>query len=75
MPKENAQNLNDNLKRLAKITEWFDNQGEVDVEEGLKKVKEAAGIIKVSKVRLKEIENEFEEIKKEIETEDADKGK
>ena len=66
MPKENAQNLNDNLKRLAKITEWFDNQGEVDVEEGLKKVKEAAGIIKVSKVRLKEIENEFEEIKKEI---------
>ncbi|MBU3934353.1 exodeoxyribonuclease VII small subunit [Patescibacteria group bacterium] len=72
MPKENAQNLNNNLKRLSEITEWFDNQEEVDVEEGLKKVKEAVGIIKTSKARLKEIENEFEEIKKEIETEEED---
>lgn len=69
MPKEDTQNLNNNLKRLAEITKWFDNQEEVDVEEGLKKVKEAVGIIKVSKTRLKEIENEFEEIKKEIEVE------
>lgn len=66
MPKEDTKNLNNNLKRLAEITEWFDNQEEVDVEEGLKKVKEAVGLIKVSKSRLKEIENEFEEIKKEI---------
>lgn len=70
MPKEDSQNLNNNLKRLAEITKWFDNQEEVDVEEGLKKVKEAVGIIKTSKTRLKEIENEFEEIKKEIEPED-----
>jgi len=70
MLEENTQNLNNNLKRLAEITEWFDNQEEVDVEEGLKKVKEAAGIIKISKTRLKEIENEFEEIKKEIEIEE-----
>jgi len=69
MPKEDSQNLNKNLKRLAEITEWFDSQEEVDVEEGLKKVKEAVGIIKTSKTRLKEIENEFEEIKKEIEPE------
>lgn len=70
MPKETAQNLNNNLKRLAEITEWFDNQEEIDVEEGLKKVKEAVGLIKTSKTRLKEIENEFEEIKKEIEPEE-----
>jgi len=69
MPKEDSQNLNKNLKRLAEITEWFDSQEEVDVEEGLKKVKEAVGIIKTSKTRLKEIENEFEEIKREIEPE------
>ena len=36
------------------------------IEEGLKKVKEAVKIIKASKGRLKEIENEFEEIKKEV---------
>ncbi len=69
MPKEDTQNLNSNLKRLAEITEWFDEQEEVDLEEGLKKVKEAVGLIKTSKFRLKEIENEFEEIKKEIDIE------
>jgi len=66
------QNLNTNLKKLAEITEWFENQEEVDVEEGLKKVKEAVKIIKASKGRLKEIENEFEEIKKEVDLEDSD---
>jgi len=70
MAKEDNQNLHDNFKRLAEITEWFENQNEVNVEEGLKKVKEAVGLIKASKSRLKEVENEFEEIKKEI---DSDK--
>jgi len=68
---EDTKNLNKNLKQLAEITEWFDNQEEIDVEEGLKKVKEAVGLIKSSKSRLKEIENEFEEIKKEIEPEET----
>jgi len=68
--KTDTKNLNDNLKRLAEITEWFDNQEEIDVEEGLKKVKEAAVLIKASKERLKAIENEFEEIKKEIDIEE-----
>lgn len=70
--KLDAKNLNNNLKRLAKITEWFDNQEEIDVEEGLNKVKEAVGLIKVSKERLKAIENEFEEIKKEIDIEEEE---
>ncbi len=64
------ENLTDNLKRLSAITDWFDNQEKVDVEEGLKKVKQAAELIKVSKGRLKAIENEFEEIKKEIDIKD-----
>jgi len=67
--KLDTKNLNDSLKRLAEITEWFDNQEEIDVEEGLKKVKEAAELIRASKERLKTIENEFEEIKKGIEEE------
>ena len=68
MPKEkqDSKNLNSNLKRLAEITEWFDKQEEIDVEEGLNKIKEASMLIKVSKERLKAVENEFEEIKKEM---------
>lgn len=68
--KIDSKNLNNNLKKLSEITEWFDNQEEIDVEEGLNKVKEAVSLIKESKVRLKEVENEFEEIKKEINLED-----
>ena len=68
MPKEKPKikNLSDNLKRLSEIGKWFEAQSEVDIEEGLKKVREAANIIKASKKRLKAVENEFEEIKKEI---------
>jgi len=63
-------NLNDNLKKLEEISNWFDSREEVDVEEGLNKVKEAVVLIKESKERLKQIENEFEEIKKEVEDDD-----
>jgi len=64
------KNLNENLKKLEEISQWFDNSKEVDVEEGLEKVKEAVVLIKESKERLKQIENEFEEIKKEVEKEE-----
>ena len=76
MPKEKSeiQNLNNNLKRLSEITEWFENQEEIDVEEGLKKIKEAVSLIKVSKERLKAVENEFEEIKKEVDIEQDKEG-
>ncbi len=62
-------NVDEKLKKLQEIAEWFDNQEEVDVEQGLEKVKEASTLIAESKSRLKEIENEFEEIKKEIDPE------
>ena len=70
MPKEKAQNLSEQLSKLQTIADWFDDQTEVDVEEGLKKVKEAAELIKASQNRLKEIENEFTEIKKDLDPED-----
>jgi len=63
------KNLNQNLKKLSLIAEWFEKQKEIDVEEGLEKVKEAASIIKEAKKQFKDIENEFEEIKKDIEEE------
>ncbi len=62
----NKTNLNTSLKKLAEIVDWFEKQEEVDVEVGLEKVKEGASLIKSSRERLKEIENEFEEIKKSI---------
>ena len=67
--KTDGKNLKNNLKKLEEISTWFSDQEEVDVEEGLEKVKEAIGLIKESKERLKQIENEFEEIKKDIGTE------
>ncbi|MCI0542362.1 exodeoxyribonuclease VII small subunit [bacterium] len=60
-------NLNDALKKLESIAAWFESRREVDVEEGLKKVKEGAGLIVGVKSRLKEIENEFEEVKRGLE--------
>ena len=64
--KKESKSLKDDLAKLSKITEWFEGQQEIDVEEGLKKVKEAVVLIKASKKRLREIENEFEEIRKEV---------
>jgi len=33
--KSDKKGLNKNLRKLSEIAEWFDNQEEVDVEEGL----------------------------------------
>lgn len=63
--KSEEKSLNSNLKRLTEITAWFDAQEEIDVEEGLKLVKEAVGLVKASRERLAGVENEFEELKKE----------
>ena len=69
MPKktETTHNLKQSLTELKKIVQWFDDQEEVDVEEGLEKVKEGAALVKATKARLGEIENEFAEIQRDIE--------
>jgi exonuclease VII small subunit len=61
--------LADSLEKIQEIISWFDNQEEVDVEMGLDKMKEGAKLIKESRERLQEIENEFEVVKKELEQE------
>lgn len=63
---ETTENLNDTLKKLSAIVAWFESQSELDVEKGLEHVKEGAELIKSSRARLVEIENEFKEIKKGI---------
>ena len=69
MPKETKNNLSESLKKLEQISQWFDEQEEIDLEKGLLKVKEGAKLIKESRAQLKNIENEFEEIKAEMEGE------
>ena len=58
--------LSESLKKLEDITEWFEGQEAIDVEQALEKVKEGVSLIKESKLRLKEVENEFEVVKKEL---------
>jgi exodeoxyribonuclease VII small subunit len=52
------------LEELEAIAAWFESSEQVDVEEGLKKVKRGAELAARLKERLKEVENEFEEVKK-----------
>lgn len=59
-------NLTEILRELEKINSWFDQQQEIDVEQGLEKIKEGMRLVKASRIRLKEIENEFDEIKKDL---------
>jgi len=58
--------LSKELKDLEEIVRWFEEQQEVDIETGLTKAREGAKLIKSLKAQLKEVENEFEEIKTDI---------
>lgn len=66
------KNLSKNLRRLSEISEWFANRKEVDIDGDLKIVKEASVLIKESREQLKEVDNAFEEIKKEIESQEEE---
>jgi exodeoxyribonuclease VII small subunit len=60
------ESLSESLKKLEAITEWFERQETVDVETALEKVKEGVVLIRESKTRLREVENEFEIVKKSL---------
>ncbi len=60
-------NIKENLSKLEAIADWFEKQKDIDVEAGLEKVKEGALLIRELKGRISEVENEFKEIKKDIE--------
>lgn len=66
MTKKEKVNVSKSLKKLEGIVGWFEEQKDIDIEKGLEKVKEGAGIIKTLKERLKEVENEFNEIKEDL---------
>ena len=58
------------LEKLEEIVRWLDEQERVDVQEGLAKVKEGTALVRELKERLKDVENEYSEIKKDLEAED-----
>lgn len=69
--KETKENITQQLEKLEKIVQWFDEQDQVDVQEGLEKVRAGAALVKDLRGRLKEVENEFEELKKDLNDEEA----
>ena len=69
--KESKENISQSLEKLEKIVQWFDEQDQVDVEAGLAKVREGAALVKELRGRLKTVENEFEELKKDLNEEAA----
>ncbi|MDP3795102.1 MAG: exodeoxyribonuclease VII small subunit [bacterium] len=66
--------IGDSLGKLQAILAWFEGQKDVDVEEGLKKVKEGKVLIKDLGERLKAVENEFQEIKKDLVADNGGSG-
>ncbi len=64
--KKEKKDIGAELGKLEKIVQWFETQDQVDVEEGLSKVREGAELIKDLKQKIKKVENEFEEIKKDL---------
>lgn len=67
-----GKKVKESLDKLESIVEWFDKQEDIDLEEGLEKVKAGAEIVKDLKYKLKGIENKFKEIKGDLDEEDSD---
>jgi hypothetical protein len=67
--KPQPHDLKKYLEDIKRISDWFEEQEEIDLEEALVKIREAGELIKLSKDRLVEVENEFKEIKTKIENE------
>lgn len=72
MPKE-KENLQSAFQNLEKIVEDL-SRSDVDVEVGLKKFKEGVSLIKFCRSQLREVENEFKNLKSELETENLEKS-
>jgi exonuclease VII small subunit len=64
------KDLNTAIAELRAIASWFESQDEVDVELGLEKIKHGAVLIKECRARLKNLENSFEEVRKELDAEE-----
>lgn len=66
MPKKKEQDLTSALEQLEQIVEDLNTQN-IDIESGLKKFKEGAALIKLCKTKLQKAENEFTNLKEDLE--------
>lgn len=57
------------VSEVEEINQWFQNE-DVDLDRGLAKFRRGLELIKKCKTRLKQVENEFTEIKKEFSVEE-----
>ena len=62
---KSGKNFASAMERLNEINEWF-QQEDIDLDEGLKKLKEGKELIRQCREKLKNVENEFLDIKKDI---------
>lgn len=60
------------IKEIEGINEWFQDE-DVNLDEGLTKFRRGLELIRKCKTKLKKVENEFIEIKKELTTDEASK--
>ncbi|MFH0927899.1 MAG: exodeoxyribonuclease VII small subunit [bacterium] len=67
MSKRSKQSFAESFAKLSEIASYFE-EGEIDVEEGLKKFEEGLALAEICKTRLKEIENRVVELKKQFES-------
>lgn len=65
MPKDQTFDFTKAIKELEEINHWFQNE-EIDLDKGLAKFRRGLELIKKCRGRLKQVENEFTEIKKEF---------
>jgi len=63
----------ESVNKLEEINTWFQNE-DIDLDEGLYKLKAGKELIKKCRTRLKEVENEFIKIKKEFVEEAQEQG-
>lgn len=73
MPKKKAttttkdqNSLASALAELEKIAQWFEEQEDIDVQKGIEKVKRGAILLKQTKKQLADIENDFQEVQKNL---------
>ena len=66
------KNLKSALQQLEAITEEL-NQNDVDVELGLQKFKEGVSLIKWCRNQMQRVENEFIQLKQELEDKQKEK--
>ena len=63
---DKSDNIQKQLEELEAIARWFEQEEDFDVEEGLKRVKEGAVLVKKLKTRIKAVENEFKELESDL---------